>query len=739
MRLQEHFDDVRWFERKKEAHETESVETVSLNEIELKGCSPVPLAHYLKALGLMKIISTQFDRNALGYWKNDSFYFRTNKTEKQLTEFLFEAYSPTPVVSPWNGGSGFSPNDYTDALERILSTTDERFENYRESIKKGKNVRKRMGIEKKVSKDQKEPVLNLCRNIFPDCSLEWLDAAFVLTDSGVKYPPLLGTGGNDGRLDFSNNFMKNLVSMLMEIGKDGSVNLLENSLFDYQINDMTKSAIGQFFPYAAGGANASVGFDSDSKINPWDFIFMIEGTLLFAASCSRKHQETGSNALSYPFSVRPTSAGYGSSANKDEEKSRPEIWVPLWSNPISIDELKMILSEGRSTIERKHAVNGIDFARAIAMLGVDRGINEFQRYGFQVRNGLAYFATPLGRFKVQRKPDADLLMEIDSWLDRFRYKCTKDDTPASLAKTVNNLDRSIMDICRKEGLHIVQDLLINLGKCEKSMVNSLSWSQQAYLNPIPPLSSKWLKKADDGSVEFRLAASLASVYGKYGDRFIPFRYNLEPVNRSIFEEKAKNVWWKEENNKDYVPTKGDIFRTLNSIIERRIITAQQNNVDSYPDHGRITADLGDISDFLEGRCNYGKIIDLLWGLILLDWVSISNERISLTKRDLEDTLLPGADYSIMKICHHRWFDEKMEDIPIDPQIHRKASRGEGSKAIEFSIRRLRGSGIIPAIDSIDISSERSKRVGASLQFPISEFNAKRIIEHVTRPDEKKEE
>ena len=82
MRLQEHFDDVRWFERKKEAHETESVETVSLNEIELKGCSPVPLAHYLKALGLMKIISTQFDRNALGYWKNDSFYFRTNKTEK---------------------------------------------------------------------------------------------------------------------------------------------------------------------------------------------------------------------------------------------------------------------------------------------------------------------------------------------------------------------------------------------------------------------------------------------------------------------------------------------------------------------------------------------------------------------------------------------------------------------------------------------------------------------------------
>ena len=29
---------------------------------------------------------------------------------------------------------------------------------------------------------------------FPDDALGWLDAAYVLTSGGVKYPPLLGTG-----------------------------------------------------------------------------------------------------------------------------------------------------------------------------------------------------------------------------------------------------------------------------------------------------------------------------------------------------------------------------------------------------------------------------------------------------------------------------------------------------------------------------------------------------------------
>ena len=87
--------------------------------------------------------------------------------------------------------------------------------------------------------------------------------------------------------------MKNIVLVLMEMEEDESIELLRNCLFGKEINELTKSAIGQFFPNAAGGANASAGFEGDSKINPWDFILMIEGSLVFASSCTRRHQGSG--------------------------------------------------------------------------------------------------------------------------------------------------------------------------------------------------------------------------------------------------------------------------------------------------------------------------------------------------------------------------------------------------------------------------------------------------------------
>ena len=102
-------------------------EDTRYHDIELKGCSPVPLAHYLKALGIMKIVSSQLDNNVTGFWKDESFHLVISSNKTELVDFFLEKYSPTPVVSPWNGGSGFSPSDYTDAIERISSSSDSRF------------------------------------------------------------------------------------------------------------------------------------------------------------------------------------------------------------------------------------------------------------------------------------------------------------------------------------------------------------------------------------------------------------------------------------------------------------------------------------------------------------------------------------------------------------------------------------------------------------------------------------
>src|SRR5690606_5577704 len=120
----------------------------------------------------------------------------------------------------------------------------------------------------------------------------------------------------------------------------------------------------------------------------------LEGALLFAAAATRRLEHGSGGALSYPFTVRANSAGFGSTALSDEAAARTEIWMPLWEAPSTLGELKTLLGEGRVTLGRRPARDALDFARAVVKLGVERGIAGFQRYAFLKRYGKNYFATP---------------------------------------------------------------------------------------------------------------------------------------------------------------------------------------------------------------------------------------------------------------------------------------------------------------------------------------------------------
>lgn len=117
-------------------------------------------------------------------------------------------------VAPWNGGSGFFPKDNAEALTAIERGTAARLEPCRSGIATARQVLARLGIGSKPDGDTKSRLLQSCRNHFPERTLAWLDAVFVLGQDGAKFPPLLGTGGNDGRLDFTNNFMQRLTTVM---------------------------------------------------------------------------------------------------------------------------------------------------------------------------------------------------------------------------------------------------------------------------------------------------------------------------------------------------------------------------------------------------------------------------------------------------------------------------------------------------------------------------------------------
>lgn len=700
------------------------------HELRLKGCSPTPLAHYLKALAVLRIIARQVDTSARGWWCDGYFVLRTHLDETELVDFFANDYEPTPIASPWNGGSGFKPNKIRDEVRAIRESRAARLSNYREVVETTFALLEELGIEGKVKKKQKEDFLAASRSRFPAEALPWLDAAVVLTGEGPRYPAVLGTGGNDGRLEFGLNFMRRLDTVFdyyTGAPTSRSADWLRASLFqDAQIHLQTDAAIGQFFPYAAGGTNQTTGFDADTISNPWDYIFMLEGAVFFAAAAVKRLESTGRSGISVPFSVRHVGVGHASTDTSEEADARDELWVPLWEKPATARQLHALMSEGRARIGRQTARDGLDFARAVATLGVDRGITEFHRYGFQQRNGRAYFATPLNRIRVQRRPHVELIDDIDGWLDTLSRSAHGDGVPGSIQSVTRNLQEAIFRLCQYDDPGRVRDVLVCLGACERQLAHSFDWSVDNRIPPLSGLSPRWLQAGDDGTPEFRLAASLASVYGKFDNQNLSIRTQFEPVRHTGHGQ----FGWKEQVDRDVVWHEGNPVEALGRVMNRRILHAVQSSVDTWPDTGRIPASLRDISAFVEGRVDEQRMTDLLWGMLAIDTSKLDEPPFE----ENGGRAHPGVLFALTKLCfagvrRRNDTDQKGEDsgssldelaqIPVVPKIHRHLLDGNCLRATRAAVHRLRADQLSPVVDQFDLDDRITRRCAAALLFPLS--------------------
>ena len=54
----------------------------------LDGCAPTPLAHYLKALGVLRLVAEQLDPEARGWWEGERFLLASHKDEDELLAFF---------------------------------------------------------------------------------------------------------------------------------------------------------------------------------------------------------------------------------------------------------------------------------------------------------------------------------------------------------------------------------------------------------------------------------------------------------------------------------------------------------------------------------------------------------------------------------------------------------------------------------------------------------------------------
>ena len=726
---------------------------MKLDPLPLRGCTLEPLMAYLKALGVFRLVAEQKDKEARTWWHNDTFMLRSALDRDGLVDFFLEEYRPTPIVSPWNGGSGFYPKDNSKAMDAILELESPRFQLWNEVVSIGKGIVSRgEGIDKKMLK---EWTLAQCRAEFPDGALDWLDATYVLTANGARFPPLLGTGGNDGRLEFSNNFMQNVVSALNIDARRNGASVARNRLIAALFNEgspelIKKRSTGFYNPGGVGGANASVGFNDDALTNPWDYVFMFEGTLLFAGAAARRLSSQASSKSVFPFTVDSSAAGYGTSADSEYgDSSRAEFWAPLWDQPTNIRELDHLVSEGRAQMGRRQGANGTDFARAVVGLGTERGVRQFQRYGFMVRNGLAYLAAPLGRFYTpnheapERANLANVLFDLDVWLDSLRRNASGSRAPAGLGTILRQVDGAIIEFCQRGGPHDLQDVLIAVGRAERWVANS---GLRENVGPLS-LSREWDSHADDGSAELKLARALASVLYEpaQGERKVgPIRENLEPVAPNL---RTRRLEWKDDST-SFVWTAGDPLGNMLAVLERRCLDGRMEGLreeGSPPLNAAYSARLKDIVSFLDGGVDTQRVADLALPMSFVRYRHRLEGEDSQQEEPISAPFDLPAAYAVMKLT---LFPGKFEcsefgphvDVVVDPSMLAMLRAGRVTSAYRVASRRLRASGLRPLSEDPGIrdGSEQGRLLAAALLFPLEKRAYRALGERALRKSDRPE-
>jgi CRISPR-associated protein Csx17 len=783
----------------------------------LKGCTVEPMASYLKALAVLRLVSEQADPSARGWWGGNTFCLESRFDDQGLLNFFLDEYSPTPIIAPWNGGSGFSEGDRRDGINSILASDSSRFAQYRRTIEEVlswaqfgtaemtldqilHDVRRaagqlrpgkaqndlcslisdfesaasanridisslhRFGTEeiKKIAKPVykavtklrtaakknrraggKEVVVRMCRNRLGDASVDWIDSAVVLrTNAKLMYPPILGTGGSEGRLDYTNSFMERVSSLLLPAAAK-TEGLLRNSIFREQTSELVTAAVGQLDPGRAGGYNQGPEIETkDFPSNPWDFVLAMEGAVVWASGAARRQGVASHGVGCSPFTVRSRAVGYGSAKDTDEAASRAEVWMPIWSRPSRFEEVRLLMREGRAEWGGKPVEDAMQFAEAAASLGTQRGIRAFQRYSMIKRRGDSFLALPLGCVPVEERKNADLLEDVDRVLariDRFAWGFRSNEPPPQFTSRRRQVDAAVFEFVLRGGPERLLNILVALGRMEQYFAQRDLGLEPSLDAPLGGLSVRWLVAANDESVDFRLAVALASIIrtGDVGS----IRANLTPIN----PEKP----WAWAKGGAQTAWKGNgLAPRMVAVLRRRLIDGGRLRCDSLPLVALMSVYPDDSAAFItEDGIDESRIEDLLFGLSLLDW----NDKNGLNKvkTELRSRPIPERDgpiiprsYALLK--HLFQANRGHPELEIHPEsdILSLLLAHRTGDACQIAKRRLRVSGFAP-VDAIYPDGENGTRLAASLLIPIRSTSMKdlsRLVlheqEHVVGPQTK---
>lgn len=687
----------------------------------------------LAAIGLIRVLAEQADKDLRCRFVGED--LEIDSVVEDLAAWLVDEYRPRPILSPWNEGSGFGAKDKTPkaTLDKLFNLQTERLEPLRSAYR----IVAPIAQTARTENWPKGRLVRTIRNSCPDDMLPWLNAAvIVLGDGDLAFPPLLGSGGNDGRLEFSTNFHQRLLEALPgnEKARHNSLTSAYDLINGTSTGKLSVGASGQFDPSATGTPNSSTFGSADGLVNPWGFILMVEGAVCFAAAPARRLSTQAGAVKRAAMTFTTYGSALGTASGSDTEDSRGEVWIPSWNHWLSYQSVGRIFSEGRAVWRSRNAVRSSDMYLSIGSLGVDSAVTAFDRFGLIKRNGLAFAAVRTDTVLVHQDEVLLLVADFEDWINRMESSAT---LPATVRRHVRAFGTANVELARSStGLargRWLQVMLSSLTRAEIAVGHGTRTKDD--IAPRTPPSSRSFLALLDGPLrglldepEFRVALGFASITSGAapGGGSRSFREYVLPLR----SDRGRPQWSVGPVIEGF-PAR-PLADICADILVRHLLDATPSaDTDSQPmtvgfrsPGSAVPVAAGDLHAYARGVLDAEKIQEWVEALIAFDWRHLERAESVLDHPGLP--LIPDPHLSMLlpfctgvEYCRNPVAGTAVYQGPrigLTTEIAVRLARGHASNAVTIAKSRLRQLGYGSTSNTLlpHRTAQESRRLAAAI-------------------------
>jgi CRISPR-associated protein Csx17 len=597
-----------------------------MNVIFLPGCRHDILGHYLKAIGLLRVLAKcadddHRDPDAEGWWNTNKACFclcsAKYPTREKLVEFFEKHYQPSSIFADLSSkgasvkrSTNFSLTDYlVDAASKVGGAVPD-------EASAGEALAAYRDAQKSVHAELVDSISA---------------PRFV---SGSDNPLFLSKGRTSGKGHIWSSFGEyvDAFEKLRKQKSKKSLHALITAAIDAE-SSTGRAAKGKgtpFFPDAIKAYNIGSGWVTENyPFNALDYVLAVEGGFAMRGSVGRALAANSKRFAAFPFVF---DAGEEMVDDANEVKGTSSaLWFPLWDRPVTFAELASFITDAQARLPGKDARFSAEFMRALHSQGVDAGFRGWQEFRFKMKISRVPWATTGDYVESSFRDDATRLnralhpLDEAGFLEQFAWDPARR-SKRSPHRTLEELNATVETATRETTPHHCLDLLCVVFRACRQMAISESFrdmlpgKRARFFRPLPMDEWNVLLAGLEHQPEFRIARAVASTVG--GMKQPDGRFSeVLPMLGSLLPLTLGPGGW-------YLPTKGDrshqavwtgtdVCHDLAAVLSRRYLDSLTDERPALV--SCFGAPLGDVLAFLRGDLDAHLIAHWIEALSLIGW------------------------------------------------------------------------------------------------------------------------